>query len=398
MKIDVSILQNWPYSNLVRDDAGAPKEMPFGDATRNRVSSQSIKHAIRISTHFSNAAQVVAIRSRIHSTRIAEMLAGHHGRLPERAEQIALSCMTGLYGGDKKEDKKDDDNVKGIASQFLGSDEISWIVQAIDRNWDELDAIVGQPDKKGEIAPLNRKADAKAVRDLVAIADGGTLAPFVLLGGRMNATQHVQDYTAALHMAHGFSTNPMEVDYDFFTAVDDLNSVGSAHMEHSPFVCPCIYNYCSIDLAQLAENVLRKPDGADARATVVEVVDHFLSGLLELSPKGMSARTAPETAPSLVVVNVRSGGPSTNMCNAFLRAIRPKDDEDLVDLSIKALDSHWGIMKRRFVRRNRGLVGTFVLNATTTELTNLADHEVESDEDLISKTIALAIPEERGGE
>ena len=46
--IELHILQSFPVSCLNRDDVGAPKTATFGGATRARISSQSLKQAIRL--------------------------------------------------------------------------------------------------------------------------------------------------------------------------------------------------------------------------------------------------------------------------------------------------------------------------------------------------------------
>lgn len=45
--IELHILQSFPVSCLNRDDVGAPKIATFGGVTRARISSQSLKRAIR---------------------------------------------------------------------------------------------------------------------------------------------------------------------------------------------------------------------------------------------------------------------------------------------------------------------------------------------------------------
>ncbi|HLP25950.1 MAG TPA: type I-E CRISPR-associated protein Cas7/Cse4/CasC, partial [Acidobacteriota bacterium] len=45
--IELHILQSFPVSCLNRDDVGAPKTAVFGGVNRARLSSQSLKRAIR---------------------------------------------------------------------------------------------------------------------------------------------------------------------------------------------------------------------------------------------------------------------------------------------------------------------------------------------------------------
>ena len=45
--IELHILQSFPVSCLNRDDVGSPKTAVFGGVNRARLSSQSLKRAIR---------------------------------------------------------------------------------------------------------------------------------------------------------------------------------------------------------------------------------------------------------------------------------------------------------------------------------------------------------------
>lgn len=52
MLIEIHMLQNHSPSNLNRDDTGSPKDCIFGGVRRSRISSQSLKRAIRRSPVF----------------------------------------------------------------------------------------------------------------------------------------------------------------------------------------------------------------------------------------------------------------------------------------------------------------------------------------------------------
>ena len=47
MFVELHILQNFPPSNLNRDDVGQPKDGDFGGFRRARISSQCLKRSIR---------------------------------------------------------------------------------------------------------------------------------------------------------------------------------------------------------------------------------------------------------------------------------------------------------------------------------------------------------------
>ena len=46
MFVELHIIQNFPPSNLNRDDLGQPKDADFGGYRRARISSQCLKRAI----------------------------------------------------------------------------------------------------------------------------------------------------------------------------------------------------------------------------------------------------------------------------------------------------------------------------------------------------------------
>ena len=48
MLIELHMLQNFPPSNLNRDDIGQPKDCEFGGYRRARISSQCIKRVTRL--------------------------------------------------------------------------------------------------------------------------------------------------------------------------------------------------------------------------------------------------------------------------------------------------------------------------------------------------------------
>ena len=58
MIIELHAVQSFAPSNLNRDDTGNPKEALFGGVRRARISSQSAKRAMRVSSVFKDAVEV----------------------------------------------------------------------------------------------------------------------------------------------------------------------------------------------------------------------------------------------------------------------------------------------------------------------------------------------------
>ena len=70
------VLRNYPPSNLNRGEKGAPKDCMFGGVRRGRISSQSLKRAIRISEPFDvfRDAGLIDLRTRYLPTFISDEL------------------------------------------------------------------------------------------------------------------------------------------------------------------------------------------------------------------------------------------------------------------------------------------------------------------------------------
>ena len=73
--LQLHLLTAYPASNLNRDDTGSPKTLKFGGAERLRVSSQSLKRAIRTSDHFAAAmGEAMGTRTQSFARRLVDEL------------------------------------------------------------------------------------------------------------------------------------------------------------------------------------------------------------------------------------------------------------------------------------------------------------------------------------
>src|SRR5690606_17517987 len=84
------LLQNFPPSNLNRDDTGQPKDTDFGGVRRARVSSQCIKRSIRRSGPFERrfADRIATRTKRVQEELVPRLTALGH----DEAEAIDLSA------------------------------------------------------------------------------------------------------------------------------------------------------------------------------------------------------------------------------------------------------------------------------------------------------------------
>ena len=83
-------------------------------------------------------------------------------------------------------------------------------------------------------------------------------APDIAMFGRMLADRPETNVDAACQVAHAISTHTVNMDIDFFTAVDDLlpsGETGAGMMGVTGFNSACFYRYACIDFGQLVANL-----------------------------------------------------------------------------------------------------------------------------------------------
>ncbi|MCV5433421.1 type I-E CRISPR-associated protein Cas7/Cse4/CasC, partial [Escherichia coli] len=92
------------------------------------------------------------------------------------------------------------------------------------------------------------KEDIAAIR--VNLQQGVDIA----LSGRMATSGMMTELgkvDGAMSIAHAITTHQVDSDIDWFTAVDDLQEQGSAHLGTQEFSSGVFYRYANINLAQL---------------------------------------------------------------------------------------------------------------------------------------------------
>ncbi len=331
MFIEVHFLQNFAPSNLNRDDTGNPKDAYFGGVRRARISSQAIKRAIRLEPAFAQATQVPpAVRTRWMTRRLAEKLKAA-GKPQEDAEKVARAFAVAFAG---KMDKNAPDRTSVLL--YLGEEEYATMAQTLLERWEE--ALAAAPEDDQPPAP---KAEpfASMVKIWLKATKGRTSAPDVALFGRMLADKPELNLDAACQVAHALSTHRVEMDFDFFTAVDDLltdEEAGAGMMGVTPFNSATYYRYARIDWEQLLANL----DGD--RTLACRTVEGFLRAALRAIPTGKQNAFAAQNPPDFGLAVVRTDGMAWSLVNAFEKPVHPDREGGLMAPSIRALDAYWG--------------------------------------------------------
>ena len=95
-------------------------------------------------------------------------------------------------------------------------------------------------------------------KELLKVLDGGKAADLALFG-RMLADLPDKNRDAACQVAHAISTSKVGVEFDFYTAMDDLKKpeeeAGAGMMGTVEYNSACFYRYANLDSNQLQNNV-----------------------------------------------------------------------------------------------------------------------------------------------
>lgn len=134
------------------------------------------------------------------------------------------------------------------------------------------------------------------------------------LFGRMVASDPSLNYDAAAQVAHAISTHAVHNEYDYFTAVDDLNlehESGAGHLGTIEFSSATFYRYATVNVAELQKN-LENQTG--------EAVKSFAEAFIKTMPTGKQNTFANRTLPDFVYIALRTDQP-VNLVGAFERPV-----------------------------------------------------------------------------
>jgi CRISPR system Cascade subunit CasC len=349
VKIEVHLIQNFAPSNLNRDDTGQPKSATFGGYRRARISSQSSKRSARRGEPMAKLlAEVGAVRTRQLIVEIAKQIDGK-----DEPADATIKVVADVFeaGGLEKATETGKNTTKIIV--FLDKAAMPKLVEVFKKNWEALakgkgEAKTAARDKAGEILFQAVKAPDIALFGRMLEVKGST--PF----GKYN-----MQVVAACQVAHPISTHKVDMEMDFYTAVDDLNpaeETGAGMMGVVGFNSACYYRYALVDRDQLARNLARKTERDKGKwkedlapndyEEADKVIKAFLEAMVYAIPTGKQNSFAAQNLPAFGLFVRRHGGVPISLANAFAKPVRPtKEDDNLVGLSVAALTEHWDALR-----------------------------------------------------
>lgn len=280
--IDFHVLQTVPPSCVNRDDMGSPKTAVYGGTVRARVSSQAWKRAMReeFKTLFDKYDLGSRTKNMVEMVE-REIIKADSGIGVDECHKTAVKALESA--GIKLKDEK-------AEALFFMSNKQARAIAELAVTLDPKDKET--PKRMKEVLKTNPSVD-------------------IALFGRMAASDPTLNYDAAAQVAHAISTHTVQNEYDYFTAVDDLqteDNAGAGHLGTIEFNSSTLYRYANVNASELAETL--------GKENVAEAVKKFGQAFALSMPTGKENTFANRTFPDMVYVTLRSDQP-VNLCGAF---------------------------------------------------------------------------------
>ncbi|RLJ22743.1 type I-E CRISPR-associated protein Cas7/Cse4/CasC [bacterium endosymbiont of Escarpia laminata] len=380
MFLQIHTLTSFHASLLNRDDAGLAKRIPFGDASRLRVSSQCLKR------HWREALQEClelpdGIRSREFFSRvILPRLMQERGVDENLARNLIETLMGKLISGGL--DKENPLFMKQPA--LFGKPEADFFVAL-------LAECAGADDEKAAKAMLveRLKTDKSGFKAMLRQAGHGNLyAGFEgALFGRFVTSDILARSDAAVHVAHALSVHPVTTEVDYFTVVDDLNKdeeTGAAHAGDMELGSGLFYEYVAVDIPLLVSNFTacepkawREQNATDVKTTLKAL----LKAVATVSPGAKLGATAPYARADFALFESGCQQPRS-LANAYLQSLRFQEGDDPMQRAVDALGGHLQAVDGMY-----GATADQRVAATTKESGTLAGLPVKSLDAAIDETL-----------
>lgn len=357
--VNYHIIISHSPSCLNRDDMNMQKSAVFGGKRRVRISSQSLKRTMRKSTYYEKFLGVASIRSRDLGLLKEEFLKDLNDEFTEHVileslERFVKTQATQEESDDEKPDKKIA-VAPWIKEEFKILCRVVNEVKAAGLTVEEEEKVSNdfekqKKTKKGDKKPLDyfrgqifsKKIEAKVKENKATLLAAIGTAKDVALSGRMATSGLMTTVDGALAVAHVITTHSVDADIDWFTAVDDLQELGSGHLDTQEFSSGVFYRYASLNLKQLQVNLglipnIKDPETPESRKEALDVASHILHLLTTEVPSAKQQSFAAHNLADLAMVSF-SDIP-ISLANAFEEPVRPAPG--FIKPSVKALHGYW---------------------------------------------------------
>jgi CRISPR system Cascade subunit CasC len=342
IKIEIHLLQNFVPSCINRDDSNTPKDCEFGGVRRARISSQCIKRSIR------EMMTEKCIKTKYLKKHLLELLdkEGVNGEDIESIVELFIESCFQEFEKDKTKTKTkiktktnillpvSEEEIKesiNCISELIKMENIKEIIKEYKKSSEKDDET--EKGKKG-----NKKKDLIESKEYIERLKKAKITGDIALFGRM-ITGKDMNVNAACQVAHAISTHRVDLEMDFYTAVDDLNregEQGAGMIGVTGYNSACFYRYSLLDRKQLITNFAGDEKTAD------NIIREFLEASVKAIPTGKQNTFAAQNLPLLGMFIVKKDGMPCSLANAFVKPVFARNEkDDLVEKSIKTLTQHY---------------------------------------------------------
>lgn len=282
--VDIHVVQTVPPSNVNRDDTGSPKSAVFGGLRRARVSSQAWKRATRVAFSQILDTSDLGVRTKRAAELVAEEICRIEPDLADRAIELGGGVLkdAGIKLSKTKESERK-------------AEESGYLLFLAHRQIERLAELAVR--QAGGVAV--GKGEAKRI-----LANDNSID--LALFGRMVADVSDLSIDAAARVAHAISVHPVESEYDYFTAVDEVKArsingedAGAAMIGTVEFNSSTLYRYATINVGELALSL-----GDDS--AVQRGVAAFIEAFVRSMPTGKISTFGNTTLPDIVLLRLRT--------------------------------------------------------------------------------------------
>ncbi|MGY6275378.1 type I-E CRISPR-associated protein Cas7/Cse4/CasC [Methylomonas sp. MgM2] len=331
--INFHVLISHSPSCLNRDDMNMQKSAIFGGKRRVRVSSQSLKRTMRHSDYYREHLGEPSVRTKHLADYQQQALAALSERYDETLIKQAIDYISGKDAS--AEDAKND----AVAP---------WVLEEIAYFCEQIKTLQAEGVDAKKLQKQIEK-DSQAFRQV--LAKGLDIA----LSGRMATSglmSEVGKIDGALAVAHAITTHAVDADIDWFTAVDDLQELGSGHLDTQEFSSGVFYRYASLNLKQLQVNLglladIKAEESAEGRAKALDIAAHVLHMLATEVPSAKQQSFAAHNLADLALVSF-SHQP-ISLANAFEKPVQADyKTGGFREPSMAALNNHWDKIHRGY--------------------------------------------------
>ena len=345
--LQIHTLHSYPAALLNRDDSGLAKRMPFGGATRTRISSQCLKRHWRVAQDeyslrsIANAPQAYRSRNVVERMVIAPLreAAKHDGAVLDAVEK---AFNVGVYGASGTSESGRQPLLLGLPEVEYLKDNAAAICEEHPDDPEAAEAAASQffSVRRGE------GNNFRAFREQASLPGGLEAALF----GRMVTSDPAANIEAAVHVAHAFTVHSEESESDYFSVVDDLQredeDAGAAHIGDMELTAGLFYGYVVVDVPGLVSNLEGCPsdewDSAD-RTLAGRVVENLVHLIATVSPGAKVGSTAPYSYADLMLIEAGVRQPRS-LATAFRSPVSARVSDAVESLSdhLGRLDAAYG--------------------------------------------------------